>query len=95
VVPPTLNLADSPPGARTTDAGPPTYGELLAAATSALTAATRTGIGPFTDPHQAADTLSDYLRFLAVSGRHATLLLGRHRGRPAHAHGSNGGSDGR
>ncbi len=75
MVPPTLNPADTPPVAGTPAAGPPTYGELLAAAATSSTAATSTAIGPFDDPHHAAATVNDYMRFLAVSGRHATLLL--------------------
>jgi hypothetical protein len=32
-------------------------------------------VGPFDDPHRAADTVTDYLRFLGVAGHHLTVLL--------------------
>lgn len=54
---------------------PPTYGELFADAVTALGHARAHGVGPFDTAMAAADTVADYERFLAITGRHLQLLL--------------------
>jgi hypothetical protein len=80
VVSPALDPGHPEPAALTRDALPPqgvpaTYGELLTAATATAEAACTVGSGPFHDPRRAADTATDFVRFLGVAGRHASWLL--------------------
>jgi len=53
----------------------PTYGALFDDAVAALTHARAHAVGPFDTATSAADSVADYERFLAVTGRHLQLLL--------------------
>ena len=52
-----------------------TYGALLRDAADLVATARRFGIGPFHDAQQAANTVVDLERYLAIGGRHLRLLL--------------------
>jgi hypothetical protein len=52
-----------------------TYGSLFQDAQAAVARAREHAVGPFQTAPAAADTVSDYERFLAVTGRHLLLLL--------------------
>jgi len=76
VIPPAQIQADTHvPSDAPAPPPPPTYGALLRDAADLVATARRFGIGPFDEAQQAADTVVDLERYLAIGGRHLRLLL--------------------